>query len=168
MEVEVKFKLEEDIKKRIEEMAKFVCEVRERDLYFNHPCRDFVKTDEALRVRKSEKVFLTYKGPKIDRETKTREEIEVEIGDFDKAVRILEKLGFKPVAEVFKVRRIYKIGDATICIDNVKGLGEFVEIEVKSEDVEKAKSLVFKIAGEFGLKNPITKSYLEMILENKR
>jgi len=168
MEVEIKFRLEENVRRKIEEVAEFVCEVRERDLYFNHPCRDFLKTDEALRVRKSEKVFLTYKGPKIDKETKTREEIEVEIGDFDKSVEILKKLGFKPVAEIFKVRRIYKLGYATICVDNVKDLGEFVEIEVKSEDVEKAKGVVFKIANEFGLKNPITKSYLEMLLEKKR
>ncbi|ADB58894.1 class IV adenylate cyclase [Archaeoglobus profundus] len=168
MEVEVKFRLEENVKRKIEEVAEFVCEVCERDIYFNHPCRDFLETDEALRVRKSEKVFLTYKGPKIDRETKTREEIEVEISDFDKAVEIMKKLGFKPVAEVFKVRRIYRMGDATICIDNVKDLGGFVEIEIKSENVEEAKRLVFKIADKFGLRNPITKSYLEMLLENKR
>ncbi|WP_457548521.1 class IV adenylate cyclase [Archaeoglobus sp.] len=168
MEVEVKFRLEGNVKRRIEDVAEFVCEVRERDFYFNHPCRDFLKTDEALRVRKSERVFLTYKGPKIDKETKTREEIEVEIGDFDKALEIMKKLGFRLVAEVIKVRRIYRIGDATICVDNVKDLGEFVEIEVKSENVEKAKREIFKIADKFGLKNPITKSYLEMLLENKR
>lgn len=57
--------------------------VEELDLYFQHPCRDFAKTDEGFRVRCQDyeggesQCFLTYKGPKIDPETKTRKEIDI-------------------------------------------------------------------------------------------
>ncbi|MHA1252783.1 MAG: class IV adenylate cyclase [Candidatus Helarchaeota archaeon] len=47
--------------------------VIQKDIYFQHPSRNFVKTDEALRIRETpEEVFLNYKGPKIDTTTKTQ------------------------------------------------------------------------------------------------
>ena len=45
----------------------------EQDIYFNHPSRDFGKTDEALRLRFiNGKCKVTYKGPKVSSETKAR------------------------------------------------------------------------------------------------
>ncbi len=163
MEVEVKFKVEGDVLKRIESIAEFLKEVREEDYYFNHPCRDFRESDEALRIRKSDGVFLTYKGPKVDAETKTREEIEVEIDEFEKAFKMLERLGFKFVAKVSKVRRIYALNDVKVTMDRVEGLGEFVEIELESEELEEGKKRIFEIAKALGLKNPIRESYLELL-----
>jgi adenylate cyclase class 2 len=50
------------------------------DEYFNHPCRDFGQTDEAFRIRSCNgQTKLTYKGPRLDTVTKTREELELEI-----------------------------------------------------------------------------------------
>jgi len=124
-----------------------------------------MRTDEALRIRKSEKIVLTYKGPKVDRETKTREEIEVVVSDFEGTLEIFKRLGFNVVAKVSKVRKIYKLDDVKILVDSVDGLGDFVEIEIKSDDVEVAKKKIFEIARHLGLKESITKSYLEMLLE---
>jgi len=166
MEVEVKFKADKDIEDRIRSMAEFVCEKEEIDLYFNSPVRDFRKSDEALRIRKdSEGVKITYKGPKIDPETKTREEIEIEVDDYEKAVELLRRLGFVPVREVAKRRRIYKLENVTICFDEVKELGTFVEIEIKSEDLESAKRKIFEIARQLGFDpaKSIRKSYLELL-----
>ncbi|MEC7978814.1 MAG: class IV adenylate cyclase, partial [Planctomycetota bacterium] len=51
---------------------------RQVDHYFNHPERDFAATDEAFRIRiEGAEACLTYKGPKLDAETKTRREVEV-------------------------------------------------------------------------------------------
>ncbi len=163
MEVEVKFKVEGEVLKRVESTAEFLKEVREEDYYFNHPCRDFKESDEALRIRKSDRIILTYKGPKVDAETKTREEIEVEIDDFERTFKMLERLGFKFVAKVSKVRRIYALNDVKITVDRVEDLGEFVEIELKSEELEEAKKRIFDIAKTLGLKNPVRESYLELL-----
>jgi len=162
----MKFKLNERVKREVEEKAEFVKEVIEEDIYFASPVRDFTKTDEALRVRKGDGIKITYKGPKIDQTTKTREEIEITVDDFDKAVKLFEKLGFKPVAKVVKTRRIYRIDDVTICLDSVEGLGEFIEFEVKTSDVENGKKRLFELAEMFGLRleDSIRKSYLEMLL----
>ena len=49
-----------------------------RDTYFNHPARDFAETDEAFRIRSiGDDNRLTYKGPLVDKQTKTRQEVEV-------------------------------------------------------------------------------------------
>src|SRR4249920_446158 len=66
---------------------------RDADHYFNAPDRDFAVTDEAIRVRTiGEKNFVTYKGPKLDRETKTRLEIEVPLADGEEAAADFRRL----------------------------------------------------------------------------
>ncbi|PKP56980.1 MAG: class IV adenylate cyclase, partial [Candidatus Altiarchaeales archaeon HGW-Altiarchaeales-1] len=63
LEVEVKAKINdlEKFEKRLNEInAKFLKKEIQEDIYFNHPCRDFAKTDEALRIRKTgNETFLT-------------------------------------------------------------------------------------------------------------
>ena len=52
--------------------------IDEVDHYFAHPSLDFARTDQALRLRRrGETNLITYKGPKIDKTTKTRQEIEL-------------------------------------------------------------------------------------------
>ena len=167
MEVEAKFRVDDlsEIEERLKD-AEFVIEKIEEDAYFNHPCRDFGETDEALRIRRDiEGVKITYKGRKIDSETKTREEIKINVDDFDKAFKLFEKLGFSLAGWVKKRRKIYRYGEALICLDHLEDLGSFVEIEIESDDVERAKEKVFEIAEKLGLdrEKSIRSSYLEML-----
>ena len=165
MEVEVKFRYKEGVEEKVRSIADFVIEKLEEDVYFNHPCRDFAATDEALRVRRDvEGIKMTYKGPKLDSETKSREEIKLNVDDFETTIAILRKLGFKEVRTIKKIRRIYRAGSAIICIDEVEGLGRFVEIEVESESLE-AKERLFEIASVLGYSRneSIVESYLELL-----
>ncbi len=166
LEVEVKAKIKnpgnfEKMLKKIN--AKFLKKEIQEDVYFNHPCRDFAKTDEALRIRKiGNETFLTYKGKRLDAETKTREEIEIKCGK--EISEILARLGFKAVANVKKVRKEYLFENLHICVDDVEQLGNFVEIEGKElED----KSKIFEILKIFEIEKSetITKSYLELLTE---
>src|ERR1700710_144753 len=82
---------------------------RQSDVYYAHPSRDFAETDEALRIRSiGEQNFVTYKGPKIDRTTKTRHEIELPLAPGNDGAKqfgeLLAALGFRVVAEVHKQR----------------------------------------------------------------
>jgi len=183
LEVEVKAYIK-DIEKFMEKLknikAKFLKEEKQIDVYFNSPTRNFAETDEALRVRQiigiasripaglqtftdEDKFYLTYKGKKIDKETKTREEIETSCDE--KIFDVLEKLNFKKVASVEKRRKYYKYKNFEICVDNVKGLGNFVEIE--SHDLNN-KEEIFNLLEIFDIKREetIRKSYLEL-LKNK-
>lgn len=168
MEIEVKFPLKDHVEEKIKNFAEFVKEKFEEDLYFSHPSRDFAITDEALRIRRdAEGVTVTYKGPKIDKETKSREEIKLKVSDFDSAVLLFEKLGFRKFWIVKKKRKIYKFRDVIFCIDDVEPLGRFIEIELEG-GIERKEEL-FNFASMLGYRKEesITKSYLEMLIELK-
>jgi len=150
--------------------ATFVKYTSERDVYFNHPCRDFSSTDEALRVRFAEgKLTLTYKGPKLSSQSKTREELSVDISS-PEVLDILKALGFREVTEVKKTRRIYKLGHAIIYLDEVENLGSFIEFEAAPgvfSSVEEAEHYLMNIAEKLGIpeRNFTRKSYLELLLD---
>ena len=155
------------------------------DLYYNHPCRDFSQTDEALRVRRcireyldapsapvTEEIELTYKGPKIDPLSKTRIEFNLSIDDIDSISAVLDHLGFVRVGTVQKTRTYYHLDSIELCIDEVENLGSFVELETVVLDetqIPSARDNLLAIASRFGLPTgtSIRKSYLEMLLEKQ-
>lgn len=150
-----------------EKGAQFIEEVTEIDTYYSHPVRDFAETDEALRIRLcGEKSYITYKGPKIDALSKTREEIEIEVTDADAAKQLLVILGFHPVAEVKKVRRLYRLSPFDICLDDVENVGTFVEVETLGESVAELRDAALTLLKEFNLEHFERKSYLELLLLN--
>jgi adenylate cyclase, class 2 len=145
----------------------------ETDLYFNHPCRDFRQTDEALRIRrKGEKNYVTYKGPKIDATTKTRREIDLPVLPGDEMTlnwqALLEALGFQPVAEVRKSRRKAKIRwqgrEVEGSLDDVEEVGSYFELELiaDAEGIESAKACLDSLAQHLGLHTSERRSYLEL------
>ena len=150
--------------------ARFEGEVVEEDTYYQHPCRDFAFTDEALRLRVTVNgVELTYKGPKrVVGGAKEREEYTVRVDNGAFMARILERLGFKPVATVRKRRRYYSLpGLAVVSLDEVEGLGCFVEIEYRGGGPGRAAETIDAIAARLGIasKPRTVKSYLELLLE---
>jgi adenylate cyclase class 2 len=135
------------------------------DTYFNHPSRDFANTDEALRIRKTkDKSYLTYKGPKIDNITKTREEIEVAISNFEETEKILKRLGFIEVLTIKKVREFFNIKDFSIMLDKVANLGDFIEIEKHSNAYEPREMVSFLKKLGVEEKDIEGRSYLELML----
>jgi len=141
-EVELKVRADHDsVRHRLSAIdAEPVETVRQEDTYFDAPDRDFAQTDEALRVRHQSAdgedkptVAITYKGPLVDEESKTREEVETRVADGDAIRAILTGLGYEPAATVSKERTRYGVDGCTVTLDQVHGLGEFVEVEVETE-----------------------------------
>ncbi|NLL10486.1 MAG: class IV adenylate cyclase [Methanomicrobiales archaeon] len=171
LEIEIKVRVStiEEIKKRIITIGGEHSEtVVEEDQYYNAPHRDFEITDEALRVRSAGGgTILTYKGPKNTLlGSKIREECNVRIDDAETFDTILKNLGFRPVAHVRKLREYYAYQDFSIALDKVDQLGEFVEIELVTEnDVEMAAKRVDELAEKLGvIGERISISYLELLL----
>jgi len=147
--------------------------VRQVDTYYDAPHRDFAETDEALRVRREhtgdgETTKLTYKGPLIEAESKSREEHETVVADAGAAEEILTGLGFSPAAEVHKQRERYQFGEYTVALDRVDGLGDFVEVETETddEDIEEARDGARNRLETLGLDptEQIRTSYLGLLL----
>jgi len=175
--IEVEIKVPVDDFASIREALKktytsFVGYSRDDDMYFNHPCRDFKNTDEALRIRNSssEGYVVTYKGPRLQGSMKSRTELNMKIEDFNNFLQILKQVGFEFSAHVVKVREKWTIGVASVNLDTVEGLGKFVEVEVNVETVDNvidAEGIINGILRTLGLedKPTIRESYLELIMK---
>ena len=79
---------------------------------------------------------------KIEGRTKlVSDEYEFTIDDGNTAHQMLTVLGWQEVVTVDKVRHESKTEDYTICIDEVAGLGLFIELEVLAEDKANADDI---------------------------
>jgi len=186
-EVELKFAVSERaaLERRLVEMGGQLAEPQEQvDRYFAHPCRDFARTDEALRLRRvGNSVAITWKGPRIDAATKTRREIELDLVPLPDAsgagptlsswTELLEALGFRRVMEVAKrrqpVRVVWQGAEVDMALDTVAELGEFLELEIVAEqgEVPVARARLESLAFELGLGPTERRSYLELILHSQ-
>ncbi len=128
------------------------------DTYFTHPCRDLKESDEALRLRRTDRLLITYKGPKQSSDLKVREEIEFPVPE--DAFNLLQRLGFGEAFTIEKTRETYALDGLTVCCDDVKGLGEYVEVESRNpEDHDRILELLDKL----GVKDAATtETYSEL------
>lgn len=106
-----------------------------------------------LRIREEGGKFIfTIKQPQsnqldaIERET--------EITDPQEFRESLLLMGYKPVVKINKVRRKAKYKDFEICLDEVKELGNFVEVEKITDDVkaEEVQEELFQFLESLGIK----------------
>jgi adenylate cyclase class 2 len=149
--------------------------VRQRDTYYDAPHRTFVETDEALRIRRvehedgTEETRLTYKGPLVDSESKSRREHETGVDDAETMDAILSALGFEPAAVVEKERTSFAVDEHTVTLDDVTDVGTFVEVEVETEsaDIDEARAGAFELVERLGLDpdDQIRTSYLGLLLD---
>jgi len=150
---------------------------REEDTYYNGIGRDFRETDEALRIRSHTQdghveACVTYKGPKQDARSQTRIELETEVASPGTMRAILERLGFRKVLDVCKNRRGYCRSGMNLCLDEVDGLGRFLELEIVApdgtEDAQRETLLdrLFSVLDELGVprENLTRSSYLELLM----
>lgn len=179
IEVEQKFRIA-DTSVLLEKLAEHGAQsrhiVQQVDTYYSHPNRDFATTDEALRIRRvGESNFITYKGPKLDATTKTRREIELPLAagassadDYD---QLLQALSFGRVAEVSKIRQSFRLQREDqvieVALDQVKDVGEFVELEIvvdADDEIDLAKQRIADLADKLQLAGTERRSYLELLL----
>jgi adenylate cyclase class 2 len=151
--------------------------LRQVDLYFAHPARDFAQTDEALRLRRTnDDARITYKGPKLDAMTKTRREIELPLAGenaYERHRELLTVLGFREVREVRKLRTPGELPwegtKIEVALDDVDELGTFIELErlAGPDELEHAKQRIAALAARLGLQNPERRGYLDLLLRKQ-
>lgn len=142
---------------------------RQEDTFFRHPARDLAGTDEALRLRRTgARLELTYKGPKQGGPSKAR--VEQTVGLSADPTALLASLGFTPAASLAKTRLPYRLGAVEVALDDVDGVGAFVEVEATGADREAAHRLVEDALRRLGLdREPReARSYLELSLAKAR
>ncbi|WP_292424086.1 class IV adenylate cyclase [Methanoregula sp.] len=174
LEIELKVRVDslDPIRQNLKDRhAEFKGKQHEHDIYYNAPHRDFGSTDEALRVRYTDgPALVTYKGKKLrEYGLKAREELNTAVESGEVFEQILDRLGFTRTAEVNKWRENYRLGNASFALDQVDGLGTFVEIEIMAEtNGADATGQIQKFAKEMGISGePILASYLELLLSTR-
>lgn len=150
-EIEVKLplkNLKETLKLLTDQGFHETAEIREEDTYFNSIYHDVKKRDEALRIRTSKdcrsgisKTQINFKGPKLD---------------------------FSPVASVIKLRKYLKCGRFTACLDQVEGLGDFLELEVIAEQESEREEILSRMEDllailGYHMSDTVQTSYLSML-----
>lgn len=108
--------------------------VLERNLRFDLLDGSLRAGRRVLRLRYDTEARMTYKGGNENtRGILSREEIEFVVGDFEKAKKFLEALGYQQVFYYEKYRTTYEFDQNSIMLDELP-YGNFVEIEGKAED----------------------------------
>lgn len=152
-EIEIKVRVEnvKPLTKHLKDNAKFLNKNRQVDHYFSAPHRNFVDkkpVEEWLRLRNEEgKHSITYKYWHYDKDGKSNycDEYETVVEDVEKIGLILSALNFESLIKVDKNRESYEFEDYVVSIDNVDGLGDFVEVEYYGKDETEPKVITDKM-----------------------
>jgi len=102
---------------------------RQLDQYYNLPHKDLRGTKTYVRLRKigSKGIFALHENLNIG----TTKETEVEVDNVKEFEKILEGLGLTKLGLIDKKREKFILGEFEVCLDKVKGIGSFVEIETQ-------------------------------------
>jgi adenylate cyclase class 2 len=167
LEIEVKFHLPEIKPVRDQLLAMGATDsgrVFETNIRFEDASKTLRKRGILLRLRKDDRILLTFKSnlPRPDTQFKVHRELEVEVGDFRVCRSILEGMGFHPEQAYEKWRETFVLNNTKALVDTMP-FGVFLEIEGQKSDIR-------DIADGLGLhwKKRILLNYLEIFEIVKR
>jgi len=161
LEIEVKFHIPaiKPLRDSILAMGATHCgRVFETNVRLEDVSKSLKKQGILLRLRKDDRILLTFKStlPHPDTQFKIHRELEVEVGDFHICHSILEGLGFHPEQAYEKWRETFVLNSTNLLIDTMP-YGIFLEIEGQ-------KSHIRNIADRLDLKweERVLLNYLEI------
>jgi adenylate cyclase class 2 len=162
LEMEVKFYLNDSasFEQRLRSIGASLIQPRtfETNLRFDTPNLDLTRDHRVLRLRQDQGIYLTYKGPSQPGEAVAiRQEIEIEVNDFDSTRLFLEALGYQVNIIYEKWRTKYLLNDLEIDLDEMP-FGHFVEIE--GDDSVRIERMAAMLALNWG--GRVTDSYIKL------
>jgi len=173
IEIEIKAKVKDfiDLKKRLKKLgAKFIDSVHQIDTYYILDESWRQKVGPRLRIRQDlthKKYCWEYHEPFGENQARENEVVidNPKVGDY-----ILKKMGCKLDVVIDKQREKYRLKDINIDLDKVKGLGNFIEVEImnqkKSASLKRLKALL-EILGVSKKDYGEYKTYLHLMWEKK-
>lgn len=145
MECEIRFRYDaETLRKLMGLKPTLVSSYRSIDEYFAY--KSHKNSTFVIRFRnKGKKCILAFKTEKTKM---IWHEWENEIKEPTVLKRLLIAAGFKKFLVIDKIRKQYSYAGFEINVDNIKGLGKFIEIEIISntKNSGKAKDMLYSIA----------------------
>ncbi|MGB1249442.1 MAG: class IV adenylate cyclase [Candidatus Promineifilaceae bacterium] len=107
--------------------------VFERNVRYDDSAESLLAKQAILRLRLDTKAKITYKGipENVDlsqSQAKVREELEIEVSDFETANLLIQRIGYQPKQVYEKYRETFQIGAVEVVLDEMP-YGDFVELE---------------------------------------
>jgi adenylate cyclase class 2 len=133
--------------------------VNQHDTYFTSLHKDFIATEECLRIRDSgEAIVLTWKPPSTAEMQASpifwKEEVDLDVTTQSEiARRLLDALDFIEYVQVEKERRVYRRGTVEAGLDLVTQVGLFIELEIKTPDRLQGEQELLAVVSELALPN---------------
>lgn len=158
LELEKSFVIEKNLEKLLKKIEKegfsLASTDTEEDTYFTDKQLEFIQDRVCLRTRKTNEEYLelTYK-PRSDSNTERygKREVNIRINpeDYEDIKYVIDRLGYLEYVSFKKHRSTYsKVIDGyvhNIMIDNIKGVGDFAEFEILSDDGKDKEILAKKL-----------------------
>jgi len=172
MEIEARVKVENlsSLKEKLEkDGAVFEKEKKQHDVLFRPKGKEFAEQgpgDFALRIRRSgNKSILSFKA--LTDKAGVWIEHETEISNPDEAAEILDLIGLGKCFDMHKTRIEGKINEFVICLDDIKELGTYMEVEIIDDNAEQAKKKIIEFLQKYGFeeKDIIHKGYVRILFE---
>lgn len=116
----------------------------EHNIRFDNAWEGLRRKGRLLRLRQDQDARLTFKGDPPDRvesEVKVREELEIEVSDFETTAAILERIGFEQYQIYEKYRETFILGDVEVVLDEMP-FGNFLELEGEEKPIREAAVLL--------------------------
>ncbi len=170
METEAKFRVEshDPVRERLEALgAEYLGRVLETNRIFDRPDGSLRTRGCGLRVRSVElqdgatrEATMTFKGPVARGRYKSRQELEVTVGDPEVAAEMLIAMGFARILCYQKRRESWTLDNCRIELDEPPRLGLFVEVEGPDDDAIRG------VAAAIGLGDAphVRESYVRMLM----
>ena len=171
-----------EVKARLKNIPDLLVKAKQLGIIFDPPISQYdsiyestiPKSDPSwniFRIRKQgEKTILTmkYKASTRPRDNHERETI---VDNADEVAAMLNRVGYTLSVKINKNRRIAKYKDMEICIDEVDGLGSFIEIEKLASDdadVDEIQNYLWILLVKLGItpKDRVYKGYNTLMHEH--
>jgi len=170
IEIKARVKSLDDIKKKILTLGgKPERKISQIDIYYGeHLLYKKLGYPFMVRVRQEGgKALFTYKGAALKADG-IWEEIEFGIDNADKGLKMLRAMGLEKIVKISKKREEFRLNNFGICLDRIEGLGDFIELELISDDEPKKiqkKLVVFMKKLGVSPEKVIKKGYVYLLLE---
>ena len=139
MEIEIKatFDNKDALKTKLFELGATEQKMKHQiDEYYNHPSRDTRKTKEYISLRYKVNDNTGVFAYHLNISDGVTKEFEVGVDNLQVFKQILQGLNFPLLGVIDKKRETFVLGEFTITLDEVKGIDNFLEIEVDGEESE--------------------------------
>lgn len=190
-EIEIKLKIDDlnYILPIIESIGNFRCKFKQIDQYYQPPEKNFIDGSndvcEWLRLRKVEPIEAKSIPIKYEfcykdwlphgEDVKTHcLEFEINVSSYEQTEKILERLKFRKLVRVNKIRSVWAVveKEIEISVDEVENLGTYIELEYKGEstDVDLKRKLLIDLTKDIKMNGELIKKgypHLLLDIENK-